>query len=320
MKGLVGQEPQPMQKGDRGIWKITLGPLQPELHSYVFEVDGAQLLDPSNRHVKKWLTCENMVEVPGTPPLLHEQQRVPHGVVHHHIYDSRSAGRERGVYVYTPPGYDARRTSGYPVLVLMHGFGDDESAWLEVGRANFIADNLLAAGKIAPLIIAMPYGHPLPLERPQTFRDDYASRNIHALEQDLLIDLLPLLQRNYHVTDSREQRAIAGLSMGGGQSLVIGLQHLNQFAWVGGFSSATPQQELEQQFSALLQDVNQANELLKLLWIGCGEDDFLLDRNEAFTAWLSEKGIRHTYRLTDGGHDWIVWRKYLAEFLPLLFR
>jgi enterochelin esterase-like enzyme len=320
VKGLVGLEAQALEKGERGIWQVTVGPLKPELHSYVFEVDGANLLDPSNRRVKKWLTCENMVEIPGAPPLLHEQQSVPHGVVHHHIYDSGSAGHERGVYVYTPPGYAPARRAGYPLLVLLHGFGDDQSAWLEVGCANFIADNLIAAGKIKPLVIAMPYGHPLPLERPSTFRDDYAARNIEALDKDLQQDLMPLLERTYHLTDSRTQRAITGLSMGGGQSLTIGLQHLDQFAWIGGFSSATPQGDLDLEFANLVIDVNRTNKAIELLWVGCGKDDFLIERNQAFDAWLAEKGIDHTYRLTEGGHDWTVWRKYLAEFLPLLFQ
>jgi enterochelin esterase family protein len=319
VKGLVGLDAQAMEKGERGIWEITVGPLVPELHSYVFEVDGADLLDPSNRMVKKWLTCENMVEVPGTPPLLHERQPVLHGVVHYHIYESDSTGRQRGVYVYTPPGYDAARPSPYPLLLLLHGFGDDESAWLEVGRANLIADNLIAAGKIQPMVIALPYGHPLPIERPRTFRDDYATRNIGALDEDFQQDLLPMLSDTYHLADSRAQRAIVGLSMGGGQSLTIGLRHLDQFAWIGGFSSATPQGNLDQQLAHLVEDVAKTNERISLLWIGCGEDDFLLERNQAFTAWLSDKEIDHVYRLTAGGHDWTVWRKYLAEFLPLLF-
>ena len=278
------------------------------------------MLDPNNRHVKKWLTCENMVEVPGTPPLLHEQQSVPHGVIHRHVYQSESAGHERGVYVYTPPGYDPKRAAGYPLLVLLHGFGDDESAWLEVGRAHFIADNLIAAGKIKPLVIAMPYGHPLPIERPRTFRNDYATRNIDAMDKDLQQDLMPLLESTYHLTSSRTERAITGLSMGGGQSLTIGLRHLDVFAWIGGYSSATPQGDLDSQWTDLTKDVGSTNKKIRLLWIGCGKEDFLLDRNQEFTAWLAEKGIEHTYRLTDGGHDWTVWRKYLAEFLPLVFR
>ncbi len=207
----------------------------------------------------------------------------------------------------------------YPLLVLMHGYGDDESAWLEVGRAHWIADNLIAQGKVVPLVIAMPYGHPLPLAESGTF-DDYATRNEVAMEQDLLQDLLPLLESQYRLKDDRLQRAIVGLSMGGGQSLTCGLKNLDRFAWVGGFSSATPRGDVDKQFADLLQDVSATNGQLKLLWIGCGKEDFLLERNEKFHTWLSEKKINHQYRLTDGGHDWMVWRKYLAEFLPQLFR
>ena len=140
------------------------------------------------------------------------------------------------------------------------------------------------------------------------------------MEKDVLQDLLPYVSQHYRIKQERENRAIVGLSMGGGQSLTIGLKHLDQFAWIGGYSSAAPQEDLEQQFSGLLSDVADTNKQLKLLWIGCGDDDFLLERNQQFIKWLSDQGIDHSFRQTDGGHDWSVWRKYLAEFLPLLFR
>ena len=256
---------------------------------------------------------------PETHRSLHQQQCVPHGVVHHHTYLSQTTSSERGVYVYTPPGYRVDGTEQYPLLVLMHGYGDDESAWLEVGRANWIADNLIAQDKAVPMVIAMPYGHPLPLARSGTF-DDYATRNEAAMEQDLLHDLFPLLAAQYRLKQDRLQRAIVGLSMGGGQSLTIGLSNLDRFAWIGGFSSAPPRGDVDGKFADLLQDVAATNDQVKLLWIGCGKEDFLLERNQQFHSWLSEKKIDHTFQLTDGGHDWMVWRKYLAEFLPQLFR
>jgi len=319
VQGLAGVEPQALAKSDNGVWEVTVGPLAPELYSYKFSVDGAEVTDPHNRHVKKWLTVENLVEVPGDPPRLHEQQRVRHGVVHHHTYYSTTADCERGVYVYTPPAYRADGTDPYPMLVLMHGYGDDESAWLEAGRAHWIADNLIAQGKVVPLVIAMPYGHPLPLPKGGTF-DDYATPNQVAMEEDLMQNLLPLLAGQYRLKDDRLQRAVAGLSMGGGQSLTIGLKHLDRFAWIAGFSSATPVGDVDKQLANLLENVSATNEQLKLLWIGCGKEDFLLERNEQFHTWLSDKKINHHYRLTDGGHDWMVWRKYLAEILPQLFR
>jgi enterochelin esterase-like enzyme len=319
VQGLSGVEPRALVKAASGVWEVTVGPLAPELYSYKFSVDGAEVTDPHNRHVKKWLTVENLVEVPGDPPLLHEQQRVPHGVVHYHTYYSKTAGCERGVNVYTPPAYRADGADRYPLLVLLHGYGDDESAWLEAGRAHLIADNLIAQSKAVPLVIAMPYGHPLPLPKEGAF-DDYATPNQAAMEEDLMQNLLPLLADQYRLKDDRRQRAVAGLSMGGGQSLTIGLQNLDRFAWIAGFSSATPVGNVDKRFAHLLADVSATNEQLKLLWIGCGKEDFLLERNEQFRTWLSDNRINHVYRLTDGGHEWMVWRKYLAEVLPQLFR
>lgn len=311
--GIAGQPALDLDKSEKGIWQGALGPLEPELYSYVFEVDGAAHIDPHNRNVKKWLSLNSMVEVPGDPPLLHEQTEVPHGAVHQHIYTSKSAGQERGVYVYTPPGY-VYQASGYPTVFLLHGYGDDESAWIHVGRAHHITDNLIAQKKIEPTIIIMPYGHPLPLDRTADF-DDYAGRNTKVMEQDLFEDLIPFLSQHYALAVDRQQRAIVGLSMGGGQSLTIGLKHLDRFAWVGGFSSGAPQGDIDAQFPDLVADVDAANKQLGLLWIGCGKDDFLLQRNNEFVEWLKDRQIEHTYRLTEGGHDWIVWRKYLAEFL-----
>ena len=319
LQGIAGLEPQAMTKIDNDVWELTVGPLAPELYSYAFDIDGAIVPDRHNRHVKKWLSVDSQFEVPGDPPLLHQQQPVPHGVVHRHIYRSQTTGTDRGVFVYTPPGYAKETSTSLPLVLLLHGYGDDESAWLEVGRANQIADNLLAQGKIEPMIIAMPYGHPVPIALKSQF-DDYAARNIPAMEQDVLQDLLPLLDDQYRLLPERQQRAIVGLSMGGGQSLTIGLSHLEEFAWIGGFSSAAPQGDLDERFASLVEDVSATNEQIKLLWVGCGREDFLVQRNQQFTSWLTAKGIRHTYRETEGSHSWMVWRKYLAEFLPQLFR
>lgn len=316
--GIHGQSAMQLDKKDNGIWEATAGPLQPELYSYQFEVDGTKMIDPSNRQVKKWLSLNSMFEIKGG--LLHERLDVPHGVVHHHVYDSKSAGHQRGALVYTPPGY-SKSNDSYPVVYLLHGYGDDERAWGEVGRANYILDNLLSKNEIKPLVVVMPYGHPLKLDLKKEF-DDYADKNIEWMEKDLLNDLRPLIAENYRIKPDRMHQAIVGLSMGGGQSLHIGLKHVDDFAWIGGFSSATPQGEfssIDKTFESMLEDVEQTNDSIQLLWIGCGKDDFLLKRNEHFVNWLKERKINHKYRLTEGGHDWMVWRKYWAEFLRLSF-
>ena len=228
VKGILGQAPQALLKGEKGVWEGTVGPLQPKLYSYVFEIDGADQIDPRNRDVKKWLRLESLVEVPGTPPQLYERTPVPHGTIHKHWYTSTTTGDSRPVVVYTPPGYDPGAGRSYPVVYLLHGYGDDEAAWIEVGRAHWIADNLIAQGKLKPVVIVMPFGHPVPIAGAVSF-DDYATTNLIQMEADLIESLVPFIDANYRLADDRQQRAIVGLSMGGGQSLTIGLKHLDRF-------------------------------------------------------------------------------------------
>jgi cyanophycinase len=318
VKGLSGQKPLELSRNNLGVWEGTTNVLPAELYSYTFDVDGALQIDPSNRFVKKWLTCGSLVEVRGDTPRIYEQTDVPHGTVHRHLYTSKTTAGQRGVYVYTPPEYSADHEA-YSTLVLLHGYGDDESAWLEVGRANFIADNLLAQGIIKPTIIIMPDGHPVPRVPRGTF-DGYAAENIDVMEKDLFDDLLPFLTKRYRLATSSQQMAIVGLSMGGGQSLSIGLRNTNRFSAVGGFSSSAPQGDsaaiAEQLGGVTKQDTNDD---LRLLWIGCGKSDFLFERNNTFVKWLDAEGIENTYHVSDGGHNWIIWRQYLPRFLTLSF-
>lgn len=318
LKGIAGHEPQEMTRNDDGVWEITIGPLEPKTYSYLFEIDGSDHVDLHNRNVKKWLRLESMVHVPGAPPLLEQQTDVPHGSLHKHWYHSSTTGTSRPVIVYTPPDYSTTADVRYPVVYLLHGFGDDESAWTEVGRAHWIADNLLAQAKIEPLVIVMPYGHPVPIDRQQSF-DDYGARNIQQMELDLINDLIPLINSTYHVADDRRRRAIVGLSMGGGQALTIGLRRLNDFAHIGAFSAAAPRGELAESLPEVASQPASVNDRLRTFWIACGKDDFLLERNREFTGQLDQHGVRHAYDETEGGHDWLVWREYLPTFLSKCF-
>jgi enterochelin esterase family protein len=316
LRGIQGR--QAMSKDEDGIWSLTLGPLEPEIYSYRYWVDEASVIDPVNRNVKKWFDLNSLVEVPGNPPLIHELQEVSHGILHHHTYASKSAERQRGVFIYTPPGYSDHPKQRYPVLFLLHGFGDDEAAWNEVGRAHWITDNLIAVGEIKPMVIVMPYGHPVPVSSRSRY-EDYSPRNNQLMEKDLFNDLIPLIEKHYRVSASKDKRAIVGLSMGGGHSLGIGLRNFDQFAWIGGFSSAPPQGTLEKQFSHLSSNVSEANDTIRLLWIGCGRDDFLFERNNQFIERLKTKKVKHVYHVSEGGHSWDVWRKYLTVFLQKIF-
>ena len=306
----------PMTKNDKGVWEGTSDPLTPQIYDYTFKVDDTDMIDPSNRWVKKWLTLASMVEIPGTPPLLTEFADVPHGTVRRMIYPSTSVGHSRPVMIYTPPGYETSRDATYPLVLLLHGYGDDETAWTDVGRAHLISDNLIAAGRIEPVIIVMPYGHPEPIqisERP----DNYFQRNNDLYEKDITQDLLPFIEQGFRVRTDAAGRSIVGLSMGGGHALDTGLRNIDRFSSIGAFSAATPQLDtpaLLQQYPSLSGSEPAAN-ALKHLWIPIGDKDFLLERNDKFVAQLRTAGVKHDYLKTEGGHEWKLWRDYLPEFL-----
>jgi len=307
-------DPVPMEKGEDGVWTATIGPAAPQIYSYRYVIDGVSVLDPHNARVKLWDGgAASLVEVPGKEPLLYDWTAVPHGDLHIHHSRSSVVDRERRLFVYTPPGYEASKKK-YPTLYLLHGSGDNESTWSELGKANLILDNLIAQGKAKPMVVVMTNGHPVPWGT--RARGDFSS-NTEAYVRELTEDVMPMVEQRYRLKTDRESRAIAGLSMGGGQSLAAGLGQPDAFAWVGAFSSAAP--VAADAFPHLLADVDAFNKQSRLLWIAIGKDDFLLERNTVFQAALQDAGVKHVYKLTEGGHSWPVWRGYLSEFLPLLF-
>jgi enterochelin esterase family protein len=245
-----------------------------------------------------------------------------HGAIHHHFYHSKIADDGRDLFVYTPPGYDPRNKRQYPVLYLLHGFSDDASGWTAVGRANVILDNLISEGKAKPMIVVMPlgYGDMDVIRRGWgSWSDkDLAWRNLSKFSDILLVELLPQIEAWYRVKKDRESRAIAGLSMGGTESLLTGLNHLDRFAWVGAFSSGgLDSSGFDAEFPSL--DAS-TNERLKLLWIACGTDDDLIKINRQFKSWLKDKGVQFTDIETPGMHTWMLWRRNLSALAPLLFR
>jgi enterochelin esterase family protein len=265
------------------------------------------MIDPGNPWIKPQREPRtSILQIVGEPPKIWDFQDVPHGTVHQHTYRSKSVGRLRELAVYVPPGYE-KSSKKYPLLFLQHGSGDNQATWVTHGKAHWIIDNLIAEKKAEPMVVVMMDGH--------AGTPGLGGNNTELFEKDLLNDVLPFIEENYRVKKGPENRGIVGLSMGGGQSLTIGLNHLDKFAWVGGFSSATPNKETVQK---TLNDPG-ANKKLKLLWIACGKDDFLLKRNEEFIALLDEHKINHDWELTAGNHSWPVWRDYLAMFIPRLF-
>ena len=301
--------PQPLQKDPQGVWSITVGPLEPGLYDYGFAVDGGiRTTDPANRNaLERTWGHTNTVEVPGAQPQFYTIRPVPRGTLHIHTYDSKSLGVTRRMYVYTPPGYEQSNRTKYPVLYLFHGSGGVESQWTEAGRANVILDNLIADHKARPMVVVMPYGH---VPQAGGGRGGIASA---GFDKDLLGDIIPFVQATYRVLTDRDNRAIAGLSMGGGQSMSIGLSHPELFSYVGSFSGAIRAGDIDKL------DPAEVNHKLKLLWIGCGKADSLFAANQSVDTSLTSKQIHHTFRVSEGGHTWSNWRLYLYEFTPLLF-
>lgn len=312
---LSGQWPdgrKPMTKDTNEVWSVTVGPIEPGVWEYSFQLDGLGMIDPGNPAIKPMREPRTSIfHLPGKPPRLHDFQDVPHGTVRAHTYLSKSLGRLRELQVYTPPGYDQHPDLRYPVLYLQHGSGDNQATWTVHGKAHWILDNLLAAGRARPMIVVMMDGHAAPAGG-----GPGAQNNTTLFERDLREDVIPLVESGYRVQADAAHRALVGLSMGGGQSLTIGLNHADQFAWVGGFSAAVPSRD---SVAGALGDSAATNQKLKLLWIACGKDDFLLQRNEEFIALLKEKGVRHEWLRTEGNHSWPVWRGYLGDLLPRLF-
>jgi enterochelin esterase-like enzyme len=304
----------PLTKDDNGVWSVTLGPLASGISIYNFTVDGLAIADPINPRIKlRARTSASLLEIPGDGAELWEIQDVPHGKVEiNYIRSPALDNQTREVRVYTPPGYDGDRSKQYPVLYLLHGNNDTAAGWTDVGRANTILDNLIAQKKAVPMIIVMPWGHAAPYGAPP-------GNNTTLFEKYLLDDLMPAIDKSYRVTPGRENRALVGLSMGGGQALTIGLSHLDRFSALGAYSAAVPA-DFETRFKTLLENSEETNAKLKVFWIGCGKLDSAFPRSEKLAGILEAHHIHHTFMPSDGYHNYTNWRLYLGETAPLLFQ
>jgi len=316
------KEPLSLKRGDDGVWVGTTEPLAPDYYGYSFRVDGGTLLDPLNPLMKpNLLHPGSMVHVPGPSTLPWEVSDVPHGIVHHHFYHSRIIGDDRDFFVYTPPKYDPHDKRLYPVLCLLHGFSDDASAWTAVGQANVILDNLIAQRKAKPMIVVMPLGYGV-MDFVSRVRGGYdhaviRMESFDKFREALLTEVMPQVEATYKVANGPNWRAIAGLSMGGAESLYIGLNALDRFGWIGAFSSGGITGDPEKDFPAI---GPKTSSQIRLLWIACGKDDHLVDANQKTRDWLLSKGLHLTWTETPGAHEWPVWRRNLAVFASLIFQ
>lgn len=334
----ITQQPLAMQKDEMGVWSATTAPLKPDLYPYSFDVDGLSTLDPSNTRFSSSYrrVGQNIVLVPGEMPWT-PLQDVPRGVVSRHVFQSQLANDERDFFVYTPPDYDAKRSEAYPVLYLHHGWLQDTSAWLDDGAANVTLDTLINQGKAVPMVVVMPHAYGTAAGPVDIDHLDM----LPTYTRILLEELIPQVEKQYNVSAEPDGRAIAGLSMGGAESMHTGLNHLETFAWLGSFSGAfntwpltrperntaaqgrprfsLAEDKIPSQFPNLDES---SNEKIKLLWIACGTADFgALPTNQQFKKYLDSIGVKVTYTETpDMGHNWPFWRQNLADFVQLLFR
>jgi len=329
---MEGPATEPLAKDDKGVWSASVGPLAPDFYSYSFEVDGVKTVDPKNALIKQGVTSiDNMLMVQGPETALIEARSVPHGEIRMAWYASSTLGGERRLHVYTPPGYDASKDR-YPVLYLLHGGGDEDSGWSSIGRAGFIADNLLAAGKARPLVIVMPNGSlprpaNLPVLAPGTTPSPELAAALLASQarftSELMKDVIPFVEKTYRVRADARSRAIAGLSMGGGQTQRILAAHPDAFAYVAIWSAGVRPEASEaflNDAKALLTAPQKVNQSLRLLSIRAGEKDFALPGTRHLSELLTKHKVEHNLEVNGGGHTWLNWRLYLSELVPLLFR
>jgi enterochelin esterase family protein len=321
----------PLEKDEKGVWSITIGPLPPDFYSYNLTVDGVRTIDPKNPMVKQGISSlDSMFFLPGDEADFESNQPVPHGSIRAEWYHSTTLNEQRRLHVYTPPGYD-QANKRFPVLYLLHGGGDEDSGWSTIGRAGFILDNLLAEKKAEPMLIVMPNGSlPRPANLPAptpgtTPSPEVASAMAAAQERftkELMNDVIPYVEKNFRVLSEPKGRALAGLSMGGGQAVRAFVSHPDQFGYVAIWSAGVGGRnasDFEQHNAAFFQNSERVNMSVKLLSISAGEADFALAGSKALSEMLNKHGIKHEFHTSPGGHTWINWRHYLADFAPRLF-
>ena len=302
------KSPVKMERDTSGVWSVTVPPVSPDIYPYSLWVDSVQLADPNNSYVfANERFKRSIVEIPGDKPLVHSLQNVPHGKINYRYYPSKTLGTSRTLLVYTPPGFDPNGKTKYPVLYLIHGGSDTEETWTKVGRANLIADNLIAAKKAKPMIIVMPYGN----VRPGPMAD---------FTKDVVSDIIPFVEANYPVMKESKGRAVAGFSVGGGQTLNIGLTNTDKFAYIFSYAPYTETDEFKKNFSNWSPDAPAINKQLKLFTVSVGTEDFLYESVKRNIAMLKEKNINVEPFIVPGGHTWMNCKLFLAKSLEQAFK
>ena len=309
-----------MKRGENNVWEVTIPLPEPEIYTYNFVADGVSVNDPQNVMVQRdGSRYLSMLLVDGERTENYKSAN-KRGTVSHPWYDSKILGINRRLTVYTPYGYETNPKAKYPVLYLLHGAGGDEEAWLSMGRAAQILDNLIEKGLAKPMIVVMPNGNPnqqaaQTFGLPTTEKDWRNPENRNLYVKSLVEEIVPFIEKNYRTVAKKSHRAIAGLSMGGGHTIAASGMYPDMFDYICPLSMGAHKSD---ELSAQLQGIKKAG--YKLYWLACGNTDFLFDQANELDEALTENGLEHTYFVSEGGHVWANWRLYLNTFAPLLFK
>ncbi|MFB3776678.1 MAG: alpha/beta hydrolase-fold protein [Bryobacteraceae bacterium] len=326
-----------MTRGSDGMWSVTIPPQPVGFHYYNLVIGGAQVADPATKTFFGSSWMHSGIEIPEKGVDYYDARDVPHGEIRSRWYFSKVTGAWRRCYIYTPPDYDTNLKARYPVLYILHGGGEDQRGWVVQGRTDFIMDNLIAAGKARPMLVVMDTfnarkaGEPAPLRGgPRTGAGGARSMGDNpAFREMMLKDLIPMIDTTYRTLTDRDNRAMAGLSMGGWNTFEMVLRNLDKFAYIGGFSGVPGGNSLEWKvdpktdYDGVLSDAASFNKRLKLLWLGTGTDEPepMYKGMQVFRGILDQSGIKYVYVESKGtAHEWLTWRRALNDFAPRLFR
>ncbi len=315
-----------MQKDDKGTWTVTTDPQDPGFHYYSLVIDGVKVADPASESFFGMGRMASGIDIPETGADFYDIKEIPHGEMRSRSYYSKTLGAWRNINIYTPPGYDKNIKNSYPVLYIQHGGGEDERGWVIQGKTNIIMDNLIAAGKAVPMIVVIPNGNTV---KPGVRAGGYNDEAMAVFKEEYFENIIPFIESNYRVKPGAANRAISGLSMGGGQAFYTGLRNIDKFAYVGVFSTglfggiARPDAspfDPEAVIPGILTNSQSFNSKLKVFLLTCGEQDPRIEHTKKLVETFRSKGLKVEFASFPGGHEWQVWRKSLHDFAQRVFK
>jgi enterochelin esterase-like enzyme len=313
-----------MTKDEKGIWTVTTDPQVPGFHYYSLVIDGIKVSDPASETFYGTGRMSSAIDIPEEGTDFYSIKDVPHGEISNKVYFSKTTKTWRSLNIYTPPGYDNAVKEKYPVLYIQHGGGEDERGWAVQGKTGIILDNLIAEGKAKPMLVVIPNGN---VSKPGVAAGGYNDDAMAAFKEELVGTIIPFIEANYRAKTGPENRAISGLSMGGGQAFYTGLRNTEVFANVGVFSTGLfggiAQQtsfDPEKVIPGILTNSSSFNNKLKVFFISVGEQDPRIEPTKNVVKTFRDKGLKVEFESFPGAHEWQVWRKSLHSFAQKIFK